>query len=242
MDRSYSEKDIIIKILLIIVIIILILHNCSLINTVKKNNKKQVPTKNIDIFEIDCKKDTCESNNNNHMINPNTSSNDTSKPVSIVVDNKNNNDSLNSDNDENEKDKSLIIKDKNIIWSSTNKLKIFTSKINNGDKIAPEDSNEYEFIIKNNTDYTINYSITFVEINNHNINIKYKLKKNNEYIVSDYSDYSNLNIDSIIIKPNSSDTYYLDWKWIGSSNDNNKAGISDAYNLSIKIEAESIDE
>ena len=63
MEKEVNKKDLIIKIILIIIIIILLIHNCCLLKTLndnkKNNNNKKSPTGNVDIFEIDCDKDSC---------------------------------------------------------------------------------------------------------------------------------------------------------------------------------------
>ena len=123
-------------------------------------------------------------------------------------------------------------------------MKIFSKTAYTIDgKIAPESSNTYQFVVKNSTIYNIKYSIQFVESNDYHINMKYKLKKNDTYIVSEYVSYDQLNINDYILNANEVDTYYLEWKWISSENDTAIGKESDAkYGLKIKVEAESVNE
>ena len=237
--KKINIKDLIIRIILIAIIVFLGIHNCNLLKTIR-NNEKKTPTGNVDIFEILCDKDTCKVETNATKTNPteNTLKTNTTK--------KNNNTNTNTNNELEEEEEELegfYVKDKQITWQSTNELRIFTNPMygKNG-TIAPEDTNVYQFVIKNNTDYDTTYSIEFIENNPHNLNMKYKLKKGDTYIVSDYSDYSALDQTDIAISKNSSDTYYLEWKWVGSSNDNDYADIDNAYDLSIDIKAETTDE
>jgi len=124
------------------------------------------------------------------------------------------------------------------------KAKIFTNSMYKfRNVIAPESSNTYQFVVKNATDYNLKYTIDFVESNEHNINMKYKLKKNDTYLIDHYVSASELNISQMMLNVSSNDTYYLEWKWISSSNDTNIGKTPNAYyELAIKVEAESIDE
>ena len=235
--KKINIKDLIIRIILIAIIVFLGIHNCNLLKTIKDNEKK-TPTGNVDIFEILCDKDTCKVEDNTNKTNPtdnNLQINTTKKDTSST--------STDNTNDETEELDGFYVKDRQITWQSTNELRIFTNPMygKNG-TIAPEDTNVYQFVIKNNTDYDTTYSIEFIENNPHNLNMKYKLKKGDTYIVSDYSDYSALDQTDIAISKKGSDTYYLEWKWVGSSNDNDYADIDNAYDLSIDIKAETIDE
>ena len=78
------------------------------------------------------------------------------------------------------------------------------------------------------------------------MNIKYKLKKGDTYIIDHYVSYNELNMENILLNTKSSDTYYLEWKWVGDSDSNDtligqNANSNDIeYKLEIKIEAESV--
>ena len=129
-----------------------------------------------------------------------------------------------------------------ISWKSTSELKIFQKSMYVKDgKIAPESSNFYQFIVKNNTIYNIKYDISFDEINVHGINMKFRLIKNNEYVVGDSDNwvtYDNLKLESIFLNKNIFDTYYLEWKWFSSENDTKIGESSNAnYSLNISIKA-----
>ena len=136
----------------------------------------------------------------------------------------------------------VTILDKNIVWESENKLRIFENPVFNFDEtIAPESSNVYQFVIKNTTEYDLKYDVDFVETNKFNINMKFKLKKNDEYIIDEYVPASELKLDEYTLKQGNSDTYYLEWKWVSSDNDTEVGSNPDSsYQLSIEIRAESI--
>ena len=78
------------------------------------------------------------------------------------------------------------------------------------------------------------------------MNMKFKLKKGNTYLVDQYVSYNQLNIDNMILNAKKSDTYYLEWKWLGDNDSNdtaigNNAKNSDiSYELKINVEAENI--
>ena len=136
-----------------------------------------------------------------------------------------------------------------IRWQDQTTLNLFEdsqsiSKVKG--KIAPESAGTYKFILNNGTSYKLKYKILFTETNIDNMNMKFKLKKGDTYIVDHYVSYDQLNIDDITINTQSSDTYYLEWKWVGDNDTNdtqigNKTKSSSVtYNLKINIEAESV--
>jgi len=133
---------------------------------------------------------------------------------------------------------------KGLSWSSNKELDIFANPMYEmEEKIAPESTNFYQFIVRNNTKYNVKYSISFIENNEMNINMKYRLRKNDdEYIVGDkenWVSYEELEIDDISLKTEKSDTYYLEWKWFSSENDTEVGAAGDVdYSLKINIKAE----
>ncbi len=107
--------------------------------------------------------------------------------------------------------------------------------------IAPESSNTYQFVVKNSTEYTLKYNISFIENNPYNVNMKYKLKKNDTYVIDQYVSASELIAQNFVLPINSSDTFYLEWKWVSSSNDTQIGSIENSdYHLKIEVKAESI--
>lgn len=129
-----------------------------------------------------------------------------------------------------------------LTWNGSNDLNIFTkSAYAMEGKIAPESSNVYQFMIRNTTDYKLKYKINFIETNSYHINMKYKLKKNDTYLVDHYVSANELNIDNMIINISENDTYYLEWKWISSDNDNSIGANPEAkYGIRIEVEADGI--
>ena len=128
-----------------------------------------------------------------------------------------------------------------VTWNGSTDLKIFSNSMYEfEDKIAPECYNTYQFVVKNSTNYNIKYDINFIETNPYHINMKYKLKKNDAYIVDHYVSASELNISEVLLNSNNNDTFYLEWKWISSDNDTEIGKNPDAnYGLKIEVKAES---
>ena len=127
-----------------------------------------------------------------------------------------------------------------ITWNGSSDLKIFTNSIYElNDVIAPEMSNTYQFVIRNDTDYKMFYNMSFEETNPYNIDMRYKLKKNDTYIIDHYVRYDELVVSTYHLSADQHDTYYLEWKWFSGDNDT-QAGRNEApYNLRINVEAES---
>lgn len=201
--------------ILLIFLIYLLIHQFGLIN----DKKNKVPTGNVDIIDIDGDNITNDINEN-----PN-----------------NNIDKNKLDNKSNLRESNFIVEDNYSIWNSK-KLRIFTNQAYQyTSKIAPNLSNSYDFIIKNNSKYDLYVDIYMEEDNPFNINMKYKLRSNNNYLVGSknkYADVSKLSQRNILIKANSSKEYSLDWKWIDSDNDTEIGeNINSNYKLSINIGA-----
>ena len=137
----------------------------------------------------------------------------------------------------------LEVSDKNLIWQSTNRLRIFENPLYDNDEvIAPLSSNSYVFYINNKTKYSINYKLTFNEINEHMINMKYRLKKNDKYLVgssSNWVSYDMLNIQITNLNSKEKDKYILDWKWFDGNNDSEIGAVDSRYTLNVLINAES---
>lgn len=140
----------------------------------------------------------------------------------------------------------VIIYDKDIVWKKENELKIFENPLyDNESIIAPESSNTYKFIIKNDTDFDIESSLSFNELNPYEINMMYRLRTENGYIIGNENEWvrvEDLNIDKIAITKGKKETYYLEWKWFESDSDT-KAGANGAeYSIYLTIISNQITE
>ena len=245
-NKENNKKNIlnlIIEIILIVIIILLLVHDCRLQKINNEYKNKKIPTGNVDVIEI-----MCDSSSTKCKKEPKDDASDGSSTISAInTIPKNSGSTKDETSDASEKDEKLegfiVDDDYTITWNGTQNLKIFANPAYEFmEKIAPESSNTYKFVVKNKTSYNLKYKITFVETNPHSINLKYKLKKNGSYIKSDYVSYNDINIKDQVISANGEDTYYLDWKWISSSNDTQIGKIQANYKLNIEVEAESINE
>ena len=78
------------------------------------------------------------------------------------------------------------------------------------------------------------------------MNIRYKLKKGDTYLIDHYVAYNELNLEDVVLNSKDSDDYYLEWKWVGDNDENDTsightASSTDVeYSLKITVEAESI--
>ena len=262
-EKKLNIGDLIIKAILIIIIILLLVHNCATVNKLKgkDDDNKSIPTGNVDIFEIQCEKDVCKDvlgdqteTQKPEPEKPSVSpSGNTGNNTTTNQNNTNNNNNNNSGNtepsggntstDEPTTDDNFIVKD-TVEWKSQNELRIFANPVYQMDnKIAPESSNTYEFIVRNNTSYNVKYSIDFDEENESNINMRYRLKKDGAYVVGNdttWVRYNDLDLENITLNSSNDHIYYLEWKWFSSDNDTAiGANSSSKYKLNIVISAES---
>lgn len=247
-NKKRKTIDLIIEIVLVIIIVLLLIHNCGMKNQgdIKRSNG------NVDIIEIMCNDKKCDikpddgknSNDNNSDSNKPDNNANGKKHNNSNNNNGNNNNNNNNDSSSQDDDDSHdfeVFDDDNTptTWDGSTDLKIFEKSIYNYDgNIAPESENTYEFIVRNKSAYRIKYSIEFVETNDHNINMKYKLRKGDTYIIDHYVSASELNTSNVYINAGDEDDYYLDWKWISSSNDTEIGKIGAEYKLQINVEAE----
>ena len=209
-----ANRSRIINIVFGVIMIVLIAIIIGLLFFMKKEEKLK-PSGNIDIFDINCN-------------------------YNCDCENKEDSDSVFGEEDF--EDNFNVEDDKGLSWNSTNNLNIFTNPMYEmKEKIAPEATNIYQFIVRNNTIYNVDYSIDFVEDNAMNINMKYRLIKNEQYVVGseeEWVTYEDLNLEAVHLDSKTSDTYYLEWKWFSSENDTliGKDGNVN-YSLTIDIKA-----
>lgn len=137
------------------------------------------------------------------------------------------------------------VEDKDIVWQNKCKLGIFKNpKYNMRNLIAPGSTSSYVFYVSNKMGFDLNYIINFSEENDINVNMMYKLRREDEYIAGDENTwvyYDNLHIDYEIANEGK-DKYILEWKWVDSDNDT-EIGINHAgeiYKLNIDIYATQI--
>lgn len=225
--KSKINYILILIIILLIIIIILLLLNY------KNIGKQKKLTGNTDIFEINC-----DCNNNN----PDNNTTSTPNPSSSSTPNTNNTVKNPSQSTETKTpNEGITIEDNDIIWESSNTLRIFKNPVYEMEEvIAPGSSNSYNFVVKNNSGCKMTYRLEFQEKNDYNINMKYKLKKNGKYISKEWTAYDNIKESKAKLNYQEQDNYVLEWKWIESDNDTEVgANINSSYKLIVQIIGES---
>ena len=186
----------IITILLIIIILLLLFFI-----RFGKIRYSLVPTGNVDVFDIDIRcncagKDNC------------VTTDDDGNTVVIPTFNE-------------DKDKKVLgnvfVDDVNGNYIYQQKLRIFSNAaFKYTDKIAPGVSNSYHFVVHNSTNAKLKYFIQMYEDSEYFVNLKYRLKRNNNYVIGDDNKWvtaSDLQTEFSNINMSSSDSYSLDWKW-----------------------------
>lgn len=212
--ENSKEKNTILLLLLlfaIVIIVFLLLRSCGRID-----HMQLIPTGNVDIFDINFGKDCdCDDFCGD------------SKPVF----------------GEGSSTDGVDVYDDDVFFSTSTKLNIFTQTsyyVVDG-KIAPTSENSYQFVIRNNNDFNITYSLEMFETNKYNINMKYRLKLNGVYVLGSNTEYvsaSELKQYNMTLTGNKYDVYTLDWKWFESDNDTEVGmNIDSEYELDVKISA-----
>lgn len=132
----------------------------------------------------------------------------------------------------------VIIDDDNGNYLYQHDLDIFKNNIFK-DKIAPGITGSYLFNVHTNTN--IKYSIVMDKISKYDINLKYRLKKNNEYIIDKWVKVDKLNTKEFILNKDETDKYILEWKWFDDDLDSFIGENMDKYLLNINFYLEGVD-
>ena len=116
--------------------------------------------------------------------------------------------------------------------------KFCTSGNENIQIIAPRSYGEYNFSVKNTTKKDISYKITYTEENHYNINLLYRIKRNNLYLTG-WKKVSEINNNEVILNPGKADNYIIEWFWKDSDNDTAVGELDLAtYSLAINVTAQ----
>lgn len=137
----------------------------------------------------------------------------------------------------------IEITENEIDWGDIEDLNIFSNpEFENKKIIAPRSQSSYKFAIENKLDNKVVYNIAMSETNEYNVNMKYKLKLDNVYIVGDedtWVDVEDMQLDKVIVMPNSKNIYTVEWYWEDANNDTEIGKqIYAEYKLHINIEAD----
>ena len=107
-------------------------------------------------------------------------------------------------------------------------------------------SGNYSFEITNGRGNKIGYNISFNDTNIYNINMKYRLKKDNTYVVGDDNTWVSINelfYNNQVLNINQSAYFILEWIWEDSDNDTEIGKTMGAnYSLNITVYGEDIND
>jgi len=242
-----NKRNVIISILLIAIIIILLLF-CRF---GKIYHGDLIPTGNVDVFDINvfCNHKIKDKNTNdeateeNNKIYLNTGIVDeehvrTDKNGHVIK-------NYNKQTDRNVLGE-VFVDDANGNYLYQERLNIFTNpayKFTN--KIAPGVSNVYHFVVHNSNNIDVKYYIQMYEESEYKINMKYRLKCEDEYVIGNdntWVDSNDLITEFKNLKMGSSDSYSLEWKWFDDDKNDTIAGknMDSEYNLNIRFFFEAV--
>ena len=258
-----NKKNVIISILLIAIIIILLLF-CRFGRI--HNSDNLIPTGNVDVFDIDvfCNhkiigKNTNENNNETNEII--TEANN-EKKLSTNYEKENTNTIINEEiihtyingqeiqhyNEQTDRNVlgKVFVNDNNGNYLYQERLNIFTNaayKFTN--KIAPGVSNVYHFVVHNSYHTNVKYYLQMYEESEYKINIKYRLKRKDEYVIGNdktWVDSNELITEFKNLNMGTSDNYSLEWKWFDDDENDTIIGknMNSEYKLNIRFFFEAV--
>lgn len=217
-----------------------------------ENSEVLVPTGNVDIFEVGCACCCKDGDDGCGMSDDDLNGKEEdsaakeyggSEDVRRPTDEKDSSNKQSSD-DGQSSDPEIRIADVTVyddyrVWDNQD-LRIFSNPAYEyRNVIAPGSYNSYAFAIRNKNDFDIVVDILLNEANNNNINMQYKLKNDNNYLLGAPDKYEAINgrvISDVEIPANGYKSYILDWKWVDSSNDAMVGfDINSLYKLSIMV-------
>ena len=236
--KNNTKYWIIIILLIIFILLLLFFTRFGRI----ENKNLLTPTGNVDVFDIDI---------NCNCISTNTD--DETSKTCTTTDKNGNTKIIPTFNEITYKDVigEVFVDDKNGNYIYQQNLKIFTNAaFEFTNKIAPGVSNTYHFVVHNSTDSKLKYYIEMYENTEYSINLKYRLKRNNTYVIGNDNNWvsaNELKTEFSKINANTSDNYSLDWQWMYDDDKDSQdtlAGenMTSAYKLNIRFYFEQVAE
>ena len=108
-------------------------------------------------------------------------------------------------------------------WHQNDNINLFKTRNRKGEKVIwPGQSGSYDFVVQNNNNDPITYQLSLDEANRDNINMKYRLKLNNVYVVGDEKTYESIDkvkLDNVTILGKGKSLFTLEWTWEKADND-----------------------
>lgn len=127
-------------------------------------------------------------------------------------------------------------------WDDLHNIPVFFNKAFGDTVIAPGHSGSYAFTFENRNANGLVFSFNFDEDNHHNIDLRYRLKRDGSYIaggsealtVQQLSQFT----QQMTIEANSNSMFVLEWEWLHNDETDTIAGESQAtYTLHIAFSA-----
>ncbi len=125
-------------------------------------------------------------------------------------------------------------------WNQLEEINVFKSKFYKKDytgKIAPGFLGTYEFDLENNWDKPVTYILSFKEENPDNVNMVYKVMRENEYVLGNENQSVYINgvkLEQITIPGKTKIRYTLKWKWEDTAYDT-ELGVKDNTQYKLKV-------
>ncbi len=129
-------------------------------------------------------------------------------------------------------------------WEETEDLPVFVNDTFGDSTAAPGMKGSYKFSFQNKNEDALLYSLTFSEVNEYEIGMSYRLKRDGAYIsgTEGYVSARELSKAGLTIESLSSTVFELEWYWQDNDANDTQAGENNAsYTLTISLSAQ-IDE
>ena len=123
-------------------------------------------------------------------------------------------------------------------WSDEENIPVFMNETFGDTVIAPGVSGSYRFMMRNENDDPLIFSLTFAEENPFGIGLGYRLKRDGAYIAghADYTDVESVSVHEMTIEEHSSTIFELEWYWQHNDEVDTAAGENEAtYTLHISF-------
>lgn len=135
----------------------------------------------------------------------------------------------------------FIADEEGVSWEEREELGVFENDTFGDSVIAPGLSGSYAFVFENRNEHTVVYSLTFSEINEHGIDMGYRLVRDGAHVAghADYVSAAELGVSGLTLSSGSSAKFELQWLWRHDDAADTSAGENGAtYTLVIDMSAE----
>ena len=240
MQSNENNKERKLRIIIIILLLIILFMLLYIGKIAEKNNLPSL-TGNVDVFDIDVNIDgKIKSNEENKFDLIETSDNNKERNDRKIL-------KYNPTTDSKTLDQ-VFVDDENGNYIYQKNLNIFkNSTFNYSNKIAPGVSNTYNFVVHNSSDMNLNYYLEMYEDTEYKVNLKYRLKNNNIYVIGNDNKWvsaNELKTNFKLINSSNSDPFTLEWKWFDDDKNDTIAGknMITRYKLNIRFYFKAVDE